>query len=809
MLGSTDRQRVESHIDLLRDANAGEDLARQHYAVESDLARQAFRAGLADTDFQAGLALSSSALFGNLASYRAPVGSRSRSRVDQVERGLLRYFSRASRKATPFGRFCTVVTGVFQFADTGSDEATQPVMIDAASLTKSGRSRLNKGIYTLFWDHLIRKPEVRQRLVLSRNTTADEGTESWRFLVNDRGREVFRRVAKSEALAAVVEQLSHLDGRSLEEVIQALSATGQFEGDHGELSDFVDALVDAGLLRLHAVVDDQEADWDRPLTAFLRTIGDASANAVVKCLDVLRSKIDDYDRGDALERSRALRAMMSETEGCLNALGIPGGVPRDLTLFEDATSDAQVVVRSTPGLDRALRVLGELCWQWRRIAHPRASQATMRHFFDQRYGERTAIPVLEFYEDFYREHKKELLSQEARARRDWKGGDALSDFQNPFGLIVIRRQFEAVLRMQQLIKTLWSKNPSAEELRITPAEMAFALSEVSDPPPECHSVAVFCQIIPRPEAGDEPYVVVAGPQLAQGYGKFLSRFAYILGHEFTERILADNERLTEDHLSEVAGDADFNANLHPPLLPYEIGYPTSVSPASGPRTQIACTDLEVRRHLSDPDALILVHRATGRRVLALDMGFMNPLMRPALYQLLTSFVPPGHVTVPMPDDLPRAPGMGARVTSRPRIVYDGAVVLARRRWTLDADAFPAQSETQSEVDYFISIGAWRAAHGIAPRVFVRVLAARPNGKPVKADEAPQRRSRDLHKPQYIDFESPLFVQLFARIRGPLTDARVVLEEALPDTEHLPRVGSQAFAYELVLHVDSRSPGLPE
>ena len=62
-------------------------------------ARDGFRNAVCDEDFQKGLVLSSESLFQNLPKYRERKSSGSR--LDQIERGLLRYFTRMSAKATP------------------------------------------------------------------------------------------------------------------------------------------------------------------------------------------------------------------------------------------------------------------------------------------------------------------------------------------------------------------------------------------------------------------------------------------------------------------------------------------------------------------------------------------------------------------------------------------------------------------------------------------------------------------------------------------------------------------------------------
>ena len=54
-------------------------------------------------------------------------------------------------------------------------------------------------------------------------------------------------------------------------------------------------------------------------------------------------------------------------------------------------------------------------------------------------------------------------------------------------------------------------------------------------------------------------------------------------------------------------------------------------------------------------------------------------------------------------------------------------------------------------------------------------------------------SRDLYKPQYIDFRNPLLVGLFGKMTTNLKTFSVVLEERYPTAESLPHHQDRAFA----------------
>ena len=64
---------------------------------------------------------------------------------------------------------------------------------------------------------------------------------------------------------------------------------------------------------------------------------------------------------------------------------------------------------------------------------------------------------------------------------------------------------------------------------------------------------------------------------------------------------------------------------------------------------------------------------------------------------------------------------------------------------------------------------------------------------------------DSHKPQFIDFTSPLLVSLFVRV-GPLAPGtRVFIEESYPDISHLATAENGRYVTELILQLDYHLP----
>ncbi|MEM7354331.1 MAG: hypothetical protein AAF657_26230, partial [Acidobacteriota bacterium] len=165
------------------------------------------------------------------------------------------------------------------------------------------------------------------------------------------------------------------------------------------------------------------------------------------------------------------------------------------------------------------------------------------------------------------------------------------------------------------------------------------------------------------------------------------------------------------------------------------------------------------------------------QILPVDLGFLNSQMRPPLYQLLSRFTPPASFIPQIPEasetpeppptadsetqeaqgapeakeaqeaqDAPEAQQEAASVPPdhvfyRPRLTFEGSLVLGRRLWIVPAPAFPSPHGDETPARFFLRIQRWRSAHGIPSQVFLQVRPLPPfqapaEGSPAKTDGEP-------------------------------------------------------------------------
>ena len=793
-------------------------------------------------DFQKAVLLSSPSLYANIPRYREAVYSaRVKSREERIERGLMRYFTRAAMKATPFGRFCAVLPGLLEISR-GADNA-RSVAIHGDLTARRGFVCLSKAVYAVLWPHLKEVSAVRNSLIVRVNPTLRRDGESLDFLAVHGNKETFRRVEDTPAISTAIDIVSRDDYLKYGALTKALSAAGA-NGSLSLTTTFADELVKLGLLQLETVVPENVPDWDSHLVAFLETISDVVADSAAHMLRDVRRLAKAYESAPSEVRSTIGPAISERLRMGCESLGLDAKRLTQQPIFEDVTARAKVRIRCNAAAG-VLADLKEFLCLVRPVAYFRQEIATMRRFFDIHYGTATtAVALLRFYEDYARAHFKELLAARlghrapGRVRND-------KDLVNPYALHHVEALRAAQRRLACAVGAAWAADTrDSEEVRLTRGDLLGALAGVDASCNDSCSVAVFVQFCGSAAA---PRLVVNGAQCVTGYGKLYSRFLYMLSRQFRSRVREGNRNLAMGvFLAEIGGDANFNANMHEPLLPAKILYPgTEYTDGTG----LSCAELDVVRAEADEWALWLIHRPTGRRVIPVDLGFLTPVARPALYQLLLRFTPPsifgiGTREVPagtIPSFSGNASG-DARVIHIPRVVYKANVILARRRWLLSDGCFPSQALGETDAQYFVRVNRWRTTVGIPSEVYARVFVIKegsavldggeglPHCSGVKAGDAisdqdderrvdreprrqeatrqPGYRGGDWRKPQYINFGSPLHMKLFARIAGPLRRFQVDLEERYPQHEDLPLHDGQAYSSELVLQLDlpaSRAP----
>lgn len=843
--GPSSVEAVTHALVLQAEAASKRELLNHEYLAAVGLTRDYVRRAVLLEPFAKGVSLSSPALFRNFRRYTSTVGPDLGSRDLQIERGILRYLTRAAMKATPFAQFCTVVEGSFEEADHAGNSKHSPVAVVTPGSERS-LVRLNKMLLRALWTHLRKRPAVRRQALLELNPTlTGEDDGPLVFIGMEKGSEAFKRVDVTPSLSRIVEHCRTHNGSTYNTLCHGLTADDAIDASQSEVEAFLDALIRIGLIRLVNPVPAQESDWAGRLIKVLESLDDDHATVSRELLEKASAYASLFRSSTAANRAAQNEELRSTIDTAFEHMGIRKW-PRDrLLLYEDYGQDSVVRWIGSDDMVRTVETLRRFANRLQALSSQRSDLAAMRHFFDNEFfpAERS-VPVLRFFEVYYRKHYRQHLANVLESRGMPRQGQTY-DSANPFGLVEVSKLTAMRGLWTEVVRRRWRESPGSVEIGV--AESDLPSSEFVAPlnPSLPRSTSVFCQIVPSSSRSPHPRLVVPFGQLYSGYGKYFSRFLELVSDGFVNRVRQANERSYE-LIAEIAGDADFNANLHPQLTASVISYPTGDGEASF--GDLRCVDLFVERDEYDPIALVLLDKASGRRVYPVDLGFLNTETRPALYQFLSAFSPPAAVNVVIPASLSEdASGVALQpghVRYRPRIVYEERIVLSRRRWTLSHEGFPARLSGESDSDYFLRLNLWRVGHGIPRQVYVRLILPPDAASRSAQGDSPapgagekdtienqedgdqavdvpkedanvtprvrgQRRSaRDYAKPQYVDFESPLLADLFARLPAALDEYVVLIEERYPDASELPCADGNPRTAECILQFDATVPTSP-
>lgn len=787
---------------------------------------------------------------------------------DQIERGLLRYFTRASMKATPFGTFCAIIPGKLN----GSYNNSVWTFTDNPFRKKS-LLLVNKDIYGIISNYIRKEPEIRKKLFVEQNKTIDRKETIYYFLTEIDGREVFQRLTINPVLELLDALFESNPIIIYDELINTLLDNEELEASKEEIEAYVDKLIEIGYIRYKIGIPEQKVDWSSPLVEILKRTGINKAEFICNTIQELLNITNQYKGNNVGDRFQNLEDMNNLLNAAFKELSILNTVRSNLPLYEDSTADSFVNI-DVEKIDSIKNSLYSLIQITNKLAYPRTELANMRQFFNNYYKDSSAeINLLQFYEDYYREHFKAHLEKQQKVQYQ-KNTEELKDYNisNPFGLNLIKEIHNAGRNISSLVVKKWLDNPNATEMNITIDELKTATECVEDLTHNNFSVSLFVQLIPQSKYEKQNRLILTNGHYLAGFGKYFSRFLYLFDSKVLDGIYKSNNDINDEVFAEISGDANFNANLHPPLLKYEISYPTTeVGFAEVP---LKCTDIIVEKDMIDSNKLRLKHKKRNTYVVPIDLGFLNPMMRPPLFQLLAKFSPPCNFSMQLPEMPIQISNDGKRsetnrqedennqtkrepkesMVYRPRILFDDRIVLSRRCWFVPKTLLPQMNVDETDFEYFVRVNKWRTENNIPDEVYVRIRPlllpgsntnqpvkqnneemkqnqnmqnqADQNQKELNSDEkqselenkndekkeglpdngkAKQNKfSRDYYKPQYIDFFNPLLANLFGKITVGLKNFLVTIEERYPGKEQLPEFENKTFAVEQIFQVDFRN-----
>lgn len=741
---------------------------------------------------QQGLLLSSHSLYEQLDEYRGKAAVDFRHKELKTEYGLLRYVTRMTFKTSPFSTFTSTGLALLNSECTNIKLPEEPVTQSSV--------RCNNSLFTYIRDLFLHHPALNELLFIQLNDTVIIEENSIRFLVNYYNIESFQQIPATELIKWIAGYLQQHENVSLGELVNEIAPMVE-NANIQQVKAYLVKLITAGMLDATIGVSGIHPMWNEELYLLLQKQLPRYPSLQIVCnvLQQLSNARGSYHTLKAAARYELLNRTASQVNQALHQLQSDAGIPAmdeqaarkiqqaclqqwkegqftkvpfiqqsftPANIFFEDSGVKEIATLPHSGIQEFITKAQTLCTLLVNVDPLQKERQQMRNFFLQHYGERATVPVLTFYQNYYSKQKKEVLqiASEQSAAND-------------------KPQDKWLPLLQQLQIGVNDSNQIAISCLSQPGKI---------PDTIVNAMAMFTQFFCE---GDRYKGVVN--HFLPGMGKIAGRFLYLFDEPVTGLFNKWNNSLYASQLlMELSDGSGFNANSHPPLLPYELHLPGSQHnhPDNG---QVSVKDLVIQ-YDENTQSLILYHPDKQTGVYAFDCSLESFYRRSHLYQLLAHFntdqrIPLREFNKAIDKCIPTTATLTDNgITSKPRIVFEQDLILRRAGWIVETAGIPAPGDDKSEAAWFVRLHAWRMKHKIPEQVFVYLRSPYLPETTVK-----QKSARDDHKPQYIHFGMPLLSGVFRKLIS--RTAQVYIEEMLPHTTHWQQTGEHTRVTEQLIH----------
>ena len=715
-----------------------------------------------------GLLMSSHVFLNQLEKYSEKDISGFAKKQFQTERTFLKYLSRICAKTSPFSTFSPL--SVFK--------PEQKINFQTGSCF-----RLNNHLFEFWRNSLNLYPPFYRKLPVSLNPSLKKNGENWVYLINSRNVESIQKMENNDLLDLAFETFQN---NKLELVFQNLVSEihPSVETDLESLEAYFLDLIDFGFLEWRWPFSGLDPFWDEKLTQLLQKFkNDQFLKAFEKDLKAIQAKKKVAETATIDERKQLLKeafvianmisdrflleTQLFDTERVVDFSKMKHfkqtsfSIKPEKIFFEDVSIPFEPKIRQQE-LEPILVELNELLIGLEAL-YFNEFQQNLKQFFLENYAATEVVELLPFYEKFYKNHPslpQKYLHAAAVKRLKWQS-EIMKQSEYSDGVLTIDLA---------LIKQLSSKENFNKK-------QAFHISK-----------GAFFQFF-----RDGKKLKGFSESTFEGYGKMMGRFLHLFPQEISAALQNWNERLRNGLLWIENCDASiYNPNLHPPLLPYEIRMPGSQNVLPSEK-QISVDELAIAYNETD-DELKLIHHPSDKIAYIFDLGFEALESRSPLFQLLATFnyksSSQSTLSEIVNDYFNKK--KGGEITFQPRICVGNQLVIQRKRWFMKRENLLFKNQSESEADYFNRINRWIKENEIPPKIFITV---RPNEFIQSQDE-----KGDDYKPQYMDFESPVFVQLFHKLIK-RAKFKIKFEEILPYPDH--KINDEKLAVEYLIQWEKK------
>lgn len=802
---------------------------RQLYICEVKEIRNVLKDHWRNDRYMCGLMMGSNVLLNELFKYFE--NNRSTGKAEHTELGLMKYYSRMFSKTSPFSTFTNLA-----IANLGRPGPMLSMANDEDKYFKDIQSlvRLNAHILKYFLNILSCYPGFYRNIEMKLNPTLIKEESGYVFLVNSNNSEAFQRISKDDIIEMIIDKCATGPALTYAGLVDFL--TEVVDEESAVLEQFLRSLIGYGIIEFDFQISGTDPDWLLALFKRLKKIYNEyqdpnigswaeifydvqlltvqfSSSMAGKRPDIqtdihrkivnLFLQIHEAANLSATERQNiinySLQKQLIENKeekeaGIANKKNDSGEEPfikknvtgfyirKEAILFEDTGHTSQFVINRQM-VEKITSTLSCICKELGYFDLRRKKRFQILDCFLDIYGEQTEVPFLLFYENYHKYTKGEIKpgSGEAGMTAVYEN-EKMQWFENFKNMLAAKPYTDDVMDIK-----LSDLQEAGRHKKLTPV-------------PASVSYGGFLQLCNGISSGDDRQLLGVLNGVFDGYGRYTGRFLPLFDEAIKEYFVDRNMQLMDgDIMAEQNDSSFFNANMHPPLLRYEITA-NSNNNYLPKEQQISVKDITIK-YDKESGELYLYHNQSDKRVYVLDLSFQSVMGRTAIFKFLLNFskarIPDFELIYEACDVVYEQRSFGAnipvKVIQYPRVVFENSIVICRKRWLIPVGFLPDIRDTDDDWDIFNTIKQWQLLNKIPDLVFLSYA------KMYDSDMEISIKSDDK-KPQFIDFNNPVLINLFLKLI--VKKNTIELEEMLPDKDQLSSFYGKKYVTEALVQWNS-------
>ncbi|HHH50008.1 MAG TPA: hypothetical protein ENK52_03410 [Saprospiraceae bacterium] len=692
-----------------------------------------------ETDLKNSLALSSHSFVERLLSYHQKPINTFRKKERQTEIKFLQYLARSCAKTSPF-------SSLTKLAAWNIEKSESPFPI------YNNRITINRQIFFLLKSYLKNDSDYYANLNIRLNTTIWKKENQYLFLLNINNLESIIELERADILDFIIARLPSSKNYAL--LIEELKSELDF--DESSLDHYLQSLIAQGFLEWEWPVNPDARDWVNVMLLHFQNCSDFYVKEqFIDFCKRLQTTTNDFANSDLLKRIALQKQSLADWNLLKEYLDNKQlkdqfdfsnqiKLSPEKIFYEDCTATLEKHP-SKAFLSERLSLLKK-CLRISASFIEKQKQKELLNCFLNKNENKEPIPFLQFYQHYYQSKKQaKSVNQKTSIGNSKQEVAVLQAFSFQNGILSITK--EQLLNLSKAISTRKEPIPFSSLIQI---------------------------------AGNQLVVNAVAP----GYGKLYTRFLPLFPKEMENELKNYNKLLTQKEIFVENKDAShFNTNIESDILDVEIAHTQSADIQQ--QKHVGLKDIVVARS-STKDKLKLFHRLSQKEIKIIDLSIESLETRSPSFQLLQKFSneSPSIKTLLILLNQEYKIQYG-NILFYPRIEIAKKLILQRKKWIIPKDEIPNRKKYNSFYDYFKAINNWRKSIDLPQYVFVK-LSLKQN-----------LNSRTQHKPQLIDFQSPLFMQLFQKISNKeITNLQI--EEMLPKPDQLMPEKGRSFVTEILI-----------